>query len=246
MAVFHPFNLLDKQKKLNSCYESFDGYLLTISPQFFEGVFQSENKEFSYIPFYPTAQPIPYQKVALNTLFTTFAAWGHRTRKDRYKTLYRLLSESGFTSFYGPKDSEGIIQKGYKGPIPFDGVSIIRKIQECGIALILHSWHHLRLGIPSGRIFEAAAASAVIISDKNPFIKEHFRDSIYYIDTTLTAEEIFEQIAGHMDAIFRNPEEALEKAKQAHEIFTQKFQMTDQLLALDKMHNQIITKKTAL
>lgn len=243
MAVFHHFGLLDEDKKLKPIYEFYDGYLLTITPEFFEGVFRSETKPFHCVPFYPSVQPITYKKLNLKNIMTTFPAWGHRQTSDRYKTLYRLLSQSGFVKFYGPKDTEGIIQNSYMGEIPFDGVSLIPMLQKHGITLILHSWHHRTKGIPSGRIFEAAAASTVIISDDNPFVRERFGDCVYYIDVTLPAEAIFEQIADHYNEIFRNPEKALENAWRAHQIFTEQFQMTDQLLSVDRMHQKIISTK---
>ena len=243
MSVFHPFGLLDQEKKLNPFYEAFDGYLLTLKPQFFDGVFRSERKKFYSIPFYPTTQPVPYKKVSLNYLVMILPTWGHRQTSERYRTLYRLLSESGFVKFYGPNDSERSIQKGYMGSVPFDGISMINILQKHGIALVIHSWHHRRWEIPSGRIFEAAAASAVIISDKNSFVQEQFGDSVYYIDINLPVEEVFRQIADRMEAIFQNPEEALSKAKQAHQIFTDRFQMTDQLLKLHAMHGEILRQK---
>ena len=246
MAVFHPFGFLDQEKKLSPPYESFDGYLLTIKPEFFNGVFRSETKSFHFVPFYPSAQPTEYKELHLKEIVTTYPVWGNRKRQGRYKTLYRLLSQSGFVKFYGPKDEQGIVQRGYMGQIPYDGVSMIRTLQKHGITLILHSQQHNKQAIPSARIFEAAAASTVIISDENPFVKEHFGDSVYYVDVTLSAEEIFQQISDHREEIFRHPEKALEKAWRAHQIFTERFQMTDQLLAIDKMHREIARQTSAI
>ncbi len=243
MAIFHPFGLLDTENKIDPSFESFDGYLLTIKPEIFEGAFRSEATKFFSIPFYPTVQPIPYKKVTLNNLAVILPCWGHRRRNLRYKTLHQLLSQSGFARFYGPQDKEGIIRQGYVGQLPFDGSSIIKALQSQGITLILHSWHHRKKEIPSGRIFEAAAASTVIISDENPFVREHFGDSVYYIDVTLSPEEIFGQISDRMEEIFKNPEEALAKAEEAHRIFTNHFQMTDQLIAIQEMHTKILSEK---
>jgi hypothetical protein len=243
LTVFHPLGFLDSEKKMHSFYESFDGYLLTVKPEFLEGVFRSDSKRVFSIPFYPTTQPVPYKKVPLNYLVTLFPVWGDRISQQKYKTLYRLLSQSGFVKFYGPKDNEGIIQEGYMGPLPFDGISVIGALQKHGIALVMHSSMHREESIPSGRIFEAAAASTVIISDENPFVKKHFGDTVYYIDVNLTAEEIFRQITERMEEIFRDPEKALEKAKQSHQIFTDNFQMSDQLLSLQSLHKKILNKE---
>ena len=112
-----------------------------------------------------------------------------------------------------------------------------------GIVSVLPQCRVRPYGLAPGRIFEAAAASTVIISDENSFVKEHFGDSVYYIDVTLSPEEIFRQIVDRMEAIFRDPKEALAKAKEAHQIFTDRFQMSDQLLAIHSMHNQILKQK---
>lgn len=239
MTVFHPFGFLDEENKMLPIFESFDGYLLTIQPSFFEGTFRSGTKQFFSIPFYPTTQPVPYKELSLNGLVTLFPVWGDRTTQEKYKTLYRMLSRSGLTKFYGSKDNEGIIQEGYMGTLPYDGISVINALQKHGITLIIHSSTHREEGLPSGRIFEAAAASTVIISDENPFVKRHFGNTVYYIDVTLPAEELFAQIVERMEEITRNPEIALAKAKEAHQIFTDHFQMTDQLLLIDAMHKKI-------
>ena len=170
---------------------------------------------------------------------TSIPVWGNRINEEKFKTFYSLLSRSGLVKFYGPQKKQGIVQSGYMGQIPFDGISVLDTLQKHGIVLVIHSSHHNDNKIPSGRIFEAAAASTVIISDENSFVKEHFVDSVYYIDTSLSAEEIYNQIIDHMNHIADDPETALAKAKKAHQIFTDKFLMTDQLLQLEAMHNRI-------
>src|SRR5262245_34382122 len=52
----------------------------------------------------------------------------------------------------------------FAGSLPFDGRSIVEAINRCGIALSLQTPDHRAEGIPSMRLFEAAAAGAVIIS----------------------------------------------------------------------------------
>ena len=164
--------------------------------------------------------------------------WGNRLADEKYKKLYDLLGKTNRVKFYGHQENKDIIQKGYLGTIPFDGVSIFGVLQKHGIVLVIHSDLHNKASIPSGRIFEAAAASAVIISDENPFVKEHFKDSVYYIDTTLTSDQISAQIMNHVNTILKKPKKALKKAKAAHQIYIDKFLMTRQLLQLESMHNK--------
>lgn len=192
------------------------------------------------MPFYPTIQKVEYKRLELNDLVTMTPIWGDRLKSGKYKTLYQLLSASERVKFYGLRRSTSIISEGYMGKLPFDGISVIEALQKHGIVLIIHSERHFQFGIPSSRIFEAAAASTVVICDENPFVKKHFGDSVYYIDTSKKGEEIYAQIMQHMDTIALHPEAALYKAKQAHQIFLDKFLMTEQLLQLEALHNMHI------
>ncbi len=235
-TIFYPSNYFDPQKHLLQFYDRYDGYLMTFH-QGREFPYVIGDKKKLFLPFYPTSHPFPYKQVSPNYLMTMIAVWGDRLANEKFQSLYRLLSLSGFARFYGNENPD-LIPYGYMGKLPFDGISVLHALQDNGIALVLHSETHIQEQIPSARIFEAAAASAVIISDRNPFVIDHFGDCVYYIDTSRSAIEIFDQIKNHMDEIYAHPEEALEKAKKAHEIFSEHFQMTDQLLKLEKMHRQ--------
>lgn len=244
LMVFHPFNYLNAKKRFLPFYEKYDGYLLTIKNRnTLEEGLKEANKEFHYIPFYPTVYDVPYHQVELNNLMVMIAVWSNRLTDEKFKILYRMLSETGFARFYGVNKNEDIISEGYVGPIPFDGVSVIDVLQRNGIVLVLHSSVHNKEGIPSARIFEAAAASTVIISDNNRFVKEHFGDSVYYIDTTKSGENIFAQVKEHLKTILNNPSAALEKAKTAHQIFVDNFTMENQLLNLELMHQEVMSKR---
>ena len=240
LTIFHPFNYLDFEGHLKSFYNKYDGYLLTIQNS---SLFKNREKESHCIQFYPTTQTIPYERVSLQELVTTLPAWSNRKSDTKYRQLYSLLGKSGFTKFYGLDPDPELLQAGYMGTLPFDGISVIRALQRHGITLILHSDIHNSVGIPSPRIFEAAAASTAIISDENSFVKEQFGDSVFYIDVSLPAEAIYKQIQNHMTSILADPEKALEMAARAHQIFVDHFLMTDQLLQLEAMHQKIQQSK---
>ena len=244
LTIFHPFNYIDKEGNLESFYDQYDGYLLTIKQnESITNSLKKKKKEQVCISFYPTVQRIEYKKIALNNLVTMIPVWGNRLTDEKFKNLYKLLSQTGFVKFYGVDRNEKIIQDGYMGEIPFDGSSVIDILQKHGIVLILHSDIHNLAGVPSSRIFEAAAASTVVISDENSFVKEHFADTVFYIDTSLPAVQIYQQIQAHMNTIRLNPENALAMAEKAHRIFTDKFLMTEQLLKLETLHNKIKSQK---
>lgn len=239
--IFHPYWYLDEQRRIVSFYEQYDGYLLTINDR--ESLAAGfNNKKFHYIPFYPSVHGIPYRSLELNNLVTMIPVWGERLNDEKYRKLYRMLSQTGFVKFYGVHKNEHIIAQGYEGAIPFDGVSVIDILQKHGIVLVLHSEIHNQECIPTSRIFEAAAASTVIICDENPFVKQHFGDSVFYIDTTLAAEDIFDQIQAHLQTIALNPEKALEMAKRGHQIFTENFTMEEQLLRLEVLNQRVISR----
>jgi hypothetical protein len=244
LTIFHPFNYLNPKRKLNHFYEKYDGYLLTIRDR--ESLiesFRNRDKKFYGISFYPTVQNCSYKELELHNLMVMIPVWGNRLSDPKFQTLYSLLSQSGFAKFYGVSCNKNIHPEDYMGQIPFDGSSVIDILQQHGIVLVLHSDFHNNEGIPSARIFEAAAASAVIISDENSFVKQYFGDSVFYIDTSESGESMFLQIQEHLHAILDNQSKALEMAKKAHEIFIKDFTMEQQLQELEKMHQKILRRK---
>ena len=243
LTIFHPFNYLDANRVLLPFYEKYDGYLLTIKDkESVENSLKPKGRELYSITFYPTVQEVPFTEVALNNLVTMIPVWSNRLTDVKFKTLYNLLSQTGFARFYGIKRNAHVVREGYMGELPFDGASVIKILQKHGIVLIFHSDIHNSEGIPTGRIFEAAAASTVIISDENSFVKEHFGDSVFYVDTSLTSEGIFAQIQDHLDVIRSNPQKALDMAKTAHQIFIDNFLMSDQLIKLSELNDKIRIK----
>ena len=149
----------------------------------------------------------------------------------RYEKLLSKLDNTGRLDIYGPKTALGTIPwkkfKSYKGNIPFDGVSIIKKMHESGIVLALHSKPHNTEEFVSNRIFEAAAAGAIIIADDNKFIRRYFGDNVYYVDIYQSEKTLGKNLNKVIDKIYSDPAAARLKAKNAQRIFLDK-------LALDK------------
>lgn len=170
-----------------------------------------------------------YYQPKLNKLMYCGARWSNvRSISEKYLSLWRKLDETDYFAVYGGDSWKSY--KSFRGYVPADGKSFVREINKNGICLVMHSEIHLQEGIPSGRIFEAAAAAAVIISDKHPFVMREFKDSVLYVDET--REDLFEQIDAHMKWIRANPEKAKEKARLSHAIFLQKFTQEQQLAKL--------------
>ena len=178
--------------------------------------------------WYPTVQSTNYQPKPEKLMYSgTTCPEDIRTNLKKYVKLWKHLDETEYFVVYGHKDAWKDMRK-YQGYIPADGKSFVRTINKHGVCLVMHRKTHLEAGVPSARIFEAAAA--VIISDKHPFVEKEFKNSVLYVDHT--RDDLFEQIDAHMRWIKENPEKAKLKALKAHEIFLKKFTLEKQLRKL--------------
>ncbi len=160
--------------------------------------------------------------------------------KGRHHEVLRYLDDRDIVRIYGPKTVRGVEVwagfKCYQGPIPFDGVSLIRRISECGISLVLSSPAHLQSGLMSNRLFESIAAGAVVICDDNRFAQDNFGDSLLYVSPTDDTKNLARQILNHYSWIVENPEKARRLALKARDIFRQQFELKHQLRQILSSH----------
>lgn len=155
-----------------------------------------------------------------------------RSSKE-YDEFFKKLADAGYSYFYGPGyvwEDFGIV---YKGLLKNES-DLINVINDGCIGLAIHSHDHIKAGIPTTRVMEIAAASANIISDKNPFVEKYFGDSVLYFDHTLSSEEMFRQVDEHVRYLINNPEKARKIAKKSHDIFINNFTTEKFLLEIDK------------
>lgn len=239
LAIFDPYNhYFESSGYLKMEYRFYDGYLLTYEPGVGDKNFSNRYSP-PHLRWYPTVYDVAYKKVNPKYLFYICSTWGNRRNDSRYQTLLNFLEKGGYARFYGDVKVGEQYPKSFKGPIPFMGDHLYKAIQEAGIYLLLHSEFHLKYGLPSGRIFEAAASSAVILSDNNAFIKEHFGDSVLYIDVDASGESMFEQVERHMRWIRLHKKQAARMAKRSHAIFKEKFLLEMQMVRLGEFHDRI-------
>lgn len=137
----------------------------------------------------------------------------------RHGAIFRGLSERVPLRIYGPPEKWTHVVTNYQGPLPYDGRSVIEAIRASGIALCLHKAAHRKYNCPSMRLFEAAAAGALIISDDFAFTRQWFRDSVLYVDSDLPASHVIEQIVAHVEWARANPEAANRLARRSNELF---------------------------
>ena len=209
------YNCLIVHSKLKQTKKKYDAILSVISEAQAKKIFPDE----SIFPFYFSVPSTKFIDNPKTRLFFGGGIWD-RYRKRIVKDLYKLLDDTGYFDLYGAK-SLGI--NSYRGLIPLGEDSVLKVMRECGVTLVLHSNGHFLNDMPTARIFEAAAASTVVITDKLPFIVKNFGDSVLYIDRDKSPEEMFEQINSHMQWILSHPKEAIELARRSHEIFIKNF-----------------------
>jgi hypothetical protein len=220
---------------------SYSGFLLSFGDERFinqlDHYFASHNKPFHHEQFYfsVSKEDSEFRELDMKRLFFCGTRWDSRRGGTEYKKLFNLLDQAGYFDPYGPKKSWTDIPS-YKGPIAFDHKEFLSAIRKSGVGLIFHNKEHYLQNIPSTRIFELSAASAMIISEDMKFIKDNFGDNILYIDPSKSAQEIFVAIDKNMKWIIANPELAREKAKKANAIFQEKFTLEKLLLNVEKMH----------
>jgi hypothetical protein len=191
------------------------------------------------IRWYFTCPSRPFQPHEPSRIFYCGSNWDATRRGVEYKRLFSLLNQRNDFELYGPPNAWKEMAHSYRGFLPYDGKSLIRAIENCGIALLLHSESHIKNHSPTSRIFESSAAGCIILSDRHPFILKEFGDSILYIDQTQDPETIYAQIDAHLHWIRSNPEAAIQKAADAHRIFEERFTLEKQLVDLKRLFEEI-------
>lgn len=181
-------------------------------------------------------------------LFYCGINWERLGKKiGRHTELLKYFDDKNLIDIYGPKLLEGIKvwkgYKGYKGEVPFDGVTIINKINKSGIALVLSSNAHIKSELMSNRLFESLAAGANIICDQNKFAKKYFGDLFYYIDTSASISEQCQKIDKYISEINTFPDIAYERVKKAQKIFLEKFELKK---SLRELYDNFLERKSKL
>ncbi len=231
-------NAILPAKNLNE----FDGYLVCFPDQ--EKLFSQCNyleKECFYMNWYTTCGRTNFNPPEQYKLFYCGFNMANTNFGTKYKQLFSRLDKTHYFNVYGQKNQWHHTPNCYRGFIECDGNSLLKTMHNCGVTLILHAPDHFIGATPTARIFEACAASTVIISDRHPFIVKNFGDSVLYIDQDKSSDVLFQQIHNYMTWIQNNPKEALELAKKSHSIFLQKFTLEAQLEKLIELHKRVLS-----
>lgn len=156
--------------------------------------------------------------------------------KSRHQEVLKRLDDTGLLRIYGPRVFQGVkVWEGYQSyvrEVPFDGVSMLDEISRAGIALVLSSAAHKESALMSNRLFESIAAGALVICDENPFARRFFGDSLLYIDSRVSAEQILADVTRHLEWARCHPEEALGMIARTQAIFRERFTLIGNLRTL--------------
>jgi glycosyltransferase involved in cell wall biosynthesis len=197
---------------------------------------------FKGMRIYPTCQnelfSSPINLKNDPSLFYCGHGWDARRTSNFIQNVMLNLESHGLLSVYGRAKVWTYLKSAYKGFLPSDGRTFLHAMHDKGITLILHSSEHIENAAPSGRIFEAAAANTLIISDRHPFVQEYFGDNVLYLDETDDPIALSQQILDYIQWAKNNPELAEDLANACHNIFLENFTLEKQLETMIKFTNQ--------
>lgn len=227
---------------------SFAHGVLTASKEvgFYQVIFDKAKKPFNGLQILPLAPALKNEPAEPESLMWMSGGWDKFRSSNTYKDFIRMIGNSTPFKVYGHYYAASFLQPGiYDGYIP-SSLEVFNTIRDNGIYLLTHSQQHINASTPTLRVFEAAAANALIISDKHPFVMENFGDSILYFDQNSDSNTMYKQVKAHMDWIKNNPKEAKLKAAKAHQIFLDNFTLDKDLVRIAKMHEYVIAQEKAM
>lgn len=163
--------------------------------------------------------------------------WEKLSKKSgRFDDVLRPLDNADVLDIFGPELVQNVKVwddfKGYKYEVPFDGKSLIKEISNSGAVLALSSNAHLRSGIMSSRLFEGAAAGALVFADENPFTRKYFADETVPIEITGNPTKDANNIKEKLRYYNENPEEGFAIAKALQDKYINGYMLHNQLLGV--------------
>lgn len=224
---------------------TYDAYL-TVTPhmeQWLEDLTFGARKRDAEIGFYANTvsclDNIPPQKYNNPSLVYVGTNWDG----NRHAGLFTHLCKYEFLELYGPEKSWEYCAERYAGELPFDENSVLQKYQQAGVGLCIEHLDFINEGMPSSRIFETLASGALAICARTSFNERWFKDCVLFVDMSLPAKALSEQIAMHMRWIKNNPDKAAEMARRAHSVYKENFALDKMLENLFAFHQRVSENK---
>lgn len=242
ISIRDPYKTINNFKKLVSMADG----ILTISPEldFYREIFEKLNKPFYGLQILPLVPEFNNEPAEPKNLMWLSGGWDKFRSSKNYKQFIKNLSENVPMKVFGHYNSSSYLKPNIYGGYIAPGIENITAIQNNGIYLLTHSDLHFKGGETNMRGFEAAAANAIVISDKHPFIVENFGNSFLYFDHDKDAKTMYNQVKTHIEWIKNNPQEAKLKAAKSHQIYLDKFTIEKDLQRIAKMHEFILFQES--
>jgi hypothetical protein len=222
---------------------TYDSYLTSSSvlERWLHQLLYTTPKRYFTAPFYTSCPHTPFQPPKLEQPRLMYL--GSNWDGTRFQELFAGLDRQDFMEVYGNPDGWTHLQSTYKGPLPFDGASVLKTLNQAGVGLCLHRSEHRDAALPSMRIFEIVAAGAVAICSDHCFIRSAFGDTVLYINPDLPIPAQLQQITAHMQWIQAHPQTAIEMAAAAHEVFATHYTLEILLQGILPHHQSLVVDK---
>lgn len=206
---------------------TYDAYI-TISESvidFVNDITHQGGKEISHVYAAFSAPYTPYQDINLNKATTAYL--GTNWDGKRHNDFFQYFSDTNYLRCYGPDKSWETAKKSniYGGEVPFDGHSVYEVYRKNGIGLCINHASFDSAGIPSSRVFEIPASSALMISGHNQLVKNLFNDLALYVDSELPSCELAEMVKQQVEWVRSNTTKAKEMAREANRVFCKKLSL---------------------
>lgn len=230
-----------KEKKFPEL-KLFNGFVVS-APQIslFKNYIEYKGQKFYGFKGYSSVQRQNYMAIEPKKIVYMGVNWDGKRRGKKFGEVFKTLADRDLAVFYGSRNSwQNLVGNAYKGYFEGSGEAVLNILRENGISLLLHSNQHIKNKTPSSRAFEAAASGAIGISDKHPFVIQHFGNNFLYINTNKSADDIISQIEEHVNWIKNNPEKVHQMTKNAYNIFIKNHTLEQLLLNVAHMHEKIL------
>ena len=242
-CMWNPPSFFEGTEKYVKHVLTYDGYLTSSKAidRWLHHLLYATPKRFFTAPFYTSCPKTVYQPPNLDAPRLMYL--GSNWDGARFPTLFTGLDAQDYMTVYGNPDGWKHLKHSYRGSLAYDGESVLRSLNQAGVGLCLHRSEHRDFALPSMRIFEIVASGAIAICGEHPFIRSRFGDTVLYLDPEASAPEQIDRISELMEWIQSNPQAAIEKSAQAHQIFLEHFSLEKLLLDLVLYHQALLQQK---
>ncbi|HEY9680491.1 MAG TPA: hypothetical protein V6C86_02770 [Oculatellaceae cyanobacterium] len=223
-CLWNPIRFMEAVAEFKPNTRSYDGFLYASErlKEWTRDLVMGTTKHYLESVLYPSSPRTPY---SVPKRFELPVYVGTNWDGERHSALLMELARRRYLRVYGPSSRWQRVRElgGYYGEIEFGSDVLMNTYREAAIGLCLHHSSHLEDAVPNMRVFEIIASCALPICDQHDFIKNAFGDSVLYVDTGLSPENVAQQIIDHVDWIRAHPRPAAEMIEQAHRTFCEQF-----------------------